>query len=258
VLTMASIQVYFVARDSLASHFGTTGVGALNLAWTIEQVPETIVGTAIAVALLPSLASFIDLGKVADFTGTVNRALRIMLAFCLPAAAILALTVRPLAQIIFGYDAVRLDLLQVCTWAFLIGLVGDTWLEVAVRAFYANQNTRTPLIAAVCQAFAFVGVSFALEPFIGLAAIPLAAALTFTLQAVILLALLDRRFPGLLQVGGTALRAFPSAITAGVVVFLGMHFLPLPSFISTVLALSLGFAACLPFIWPEVRLLFRL
>jgi putative peptidoglycan lipid II flippase len=258
VLTMASIQVYFVARDSLASHFGTTGVGALNLAWTIEQVPETIVGTAIAVALLPSLASFIDLGKVADFTGTVNRALRIMLAFCLPAAAILALTVRPLAQIIFGYDAARLDLLQICTWAFLIGLVGDTWLEVAVRAFYANQNTRTPLIAAALQALAFVGLSFILQSFIGLAGVPLAAALTFTLQAVILLALLDRRFPGLLQVGGTALRAIPSAITAGVVVFLGMHFLPLPSFLSTILALPLGFAACLPFIWPEVRLLFRL
>ncbi len=45
VLTMACIQAYFVARDNLSSWFGTTGVGALNLGWTIEQVPETIIGS---------------------------------------------------------------------------------------------------------------------------------------------------------------------------------------------------------------------
>jgi putative peptidoglycan lipid II flippase len=258
VLTMASIQAYFVARDSLASRFGTTGVGALNLGWTIEQAPETVIGTAIAVALLPSLASFIDQGQISDFTASVNRALRVMLALCLPAAALLALTVRPLAQAFFNYDAARLDLLQACTWAFLIGLVGDAWLEVAVRSFYANQNTRTPLIAAVFQALAFVGLSLLLAPLIGLAGIPLAAALTFTLQAVTLLWLLDRRFPGLLRVGRTALRSVPAALLAGLVVFLVMRYLPFGSLMSALVALPLGFVACLPFIWPEVRLLFHL
>jgi len=194
VLTMACIQAYFVARDNLASHFGTTGVGALNLGWTIQQVPETIIGTAIAVALLPSLAEFINRGQTADFMKTVNRALRVMLALSLPAAALLALTVRPLAASFFGYDAARLDLLTACTWAFLIGLVGDTWLEVAVRSFYANQNTRTPLVAAFAQAVAFVLLALLLRPVIGLAGIPLAAALTFTTQAVVLLSLLNAAF----------------------------------------------------------------
>jgi len=258
VLTMASIQAYFVARDSLASHFGTTGVGALNLGWTIEQVPETVIGTAIAVALLPSLSSFIDQGKLVDFTATVNRALKVMLALCLPAAILLGLTVRPLAQSFFGYDAARLDLLQACTWAFLFGLVGDAWLEVAVRSFYANQDTRTPLVAAAIQAATFVSLSFVLTPFIGLAGIPLAAALTFTIQAVVLLALLERRFPGLLQVSGTAGRAILAAVSAGVVVFLVMRYAPLSALLSALLALPLGAAAALPFIWGEIRLLLRL
>ena len=167
VLTMACIQAYFVARDNLASHFGSTGVGALNLGWTIEQVPETIIGTALAVAMLPTLADFVARGQSDDFTRTVNRALRIMLALGLPAAVLLAAAVRPLAESFFGYDAARLDLLQACTWAFLVGLIGDTWLEVAVRSFYAHQNTRTPLIAAFGQAAAFVLLSLALTPVVG-------------------------------------------------------------------------------------------
>src|SRR6266545_4502970 len=178
VLTMACIQAYFVARDNLASRYDTVGVGALNLAWTIQQVPETIIGTAIAVALLPSLAEFINRGNVSDFTKTVNRALKVMLALCVPVAVLLALAVRPLAQSFFGYDASRLNLLVVCTWAFLAGLVGDTWLEVAVRSFYANQNTRIPLVAAFIQATVFVVLSLILSSMIGLAGIPLSAALT--------------------------------------------------------------------------------
>ncbi len=258
VLTMACIQAYFVARDNLSSRFGAVGVGALNLGWTIEQVPETLIGTAIAVALLPSLAEFIDRGQTAEFTASVNRALRVMLALCLPAAGLLAVGVRPLAQRFFGYTDVQLNLLTACTWAFLIGLVGDTWLEVAVRSFYANQNTRTPLVAAFFQAAAFVVLSIVLTPVVGLAGIPLSAALTFTTQALVLLFLLNRRFPGLLQVGSTALRAVPAGLAAGLVAFAAVSYLPISALPATLLGLVAGGLISLPLVWAEVRLLLRL
>jgi putative peptidoglycan lipid II flippase len=258
VLTMACIQAYFVARDSLASRFDTVGVGALNLAWTIQQVPETIIGTAMAVALLPSLAEFITRGQVSEFIATVNRALKVMLALCVPAAILLAFTVRPLAQSFFGYDDFRLNLLTVCTWAFLAGLVGDTWLEVAVRSFYANQNTRTPLVAAFIQAITFVVLSLILSPAIGLVAIPLSAALTFTTQAIVLLSILSRRYPGLLELGTTLLRAFASGLAAGVVAWAVMAFLPLSSVLGPITALILGGLIALPFIWSEIKLLLNL
>jgi len=258
VLTMACIQAYFVARDNLASHFNTVGVGAMNLGWTIEQVPETIIGTALAVALLPTLAEFINHGQKDDFTKTVSRALQVMLALCLPAAVLLALSVRPLAQSFFGYDASRLDLLTTCTWAFLIGLVGDTWLEVAVRSFYANQNTRTPLVAAFIQTVAFVLLSLILSPIIGLAGIPLSAALTFTTQAIVLLAIMNRRYPGILYVGNTALRALASAILAGVVTTVIFNTLPYPILVKTFDGILAGGMVSLPFIWREVRMLFNM
>lgn len=258
VLTMACIQAYFVARDSLGSRFDAVGVGALNLAWTIEQVPETIIGSAMAVAILPSLAQFIDQGRIAEFTQTVNRALRIMLALCLPAAALIGLTVRPLAGAFFGFESARLDLLTLCTWAFLIGLVGDTWLEVAVRSHYANLNTRTPLIAAALQVSAFVLLAWILPRWIGLAGIPLAAALTFTAQAVVLLSLLNRRFPGLLDVASTAGRAVAGAGAAALVAFLAIQFLPASAVLAALVALIAGLLAAGPFIWRELRLLMNL
>lgn len=258
VLTMACIQAYFVARDSLSSRFGTVGVGALNLGWTFEQVPETIIGTAIAVAILPSLAEFIDRGQRAEFIRTVNRALSIMLGFSLPAAVLLGLAVPPLARAFFGYDTAQMSLLTASTWMFLAGLVGDTWLEVAVRSYYANLNTRTPFIAALLQVVAFVVISSVLSPIMGLPAIALAATLTFTTQAVVLLLLLNRKFEGLLDLKGTALRALLAAAAAGVITVLLQVHLPFSPVPTTLIAVLLGAAAAIPFILREVRLLLSL
>jgi putative peptidoglycan lipid II flippase len=258
VLTMASIQAYFVARDSLASRFGETGIGALNLGWTIQQVPETVLGTAIAIALLPTLAGFINGGQADSFRETVNRALRVMLALSLPAAAILAVCIRPLVSGFFGFESAHLDLVTWCTWAFLFGLLGDAWLETAVRTFYANQDTRTPLVAALFQAVSFVFLAWLFSLWIGLPGIPLAAALTFTIQAIVLLSIQDRKFPGLLTLDGTLPRAILATITSGLVTYVGIRYLPLPSLLAALVAMGSGALVAIPFILKEVRLLLRL
>lgn len=258
VLTMACIQAYYVARDNQASRFGEAGVGALNLGWTIQQVPQTILGTAIAIALLPTLAELINAGQREAFRDTVNRALRVMLALSLPVAALLAVAIRPLAAALFGFEGSHLDLVTWCSWGFLLGLLGDSWLETAVRGFYANQNTRTPLVAALAQAAGFVLLGYLLSRWLGLPGIPLAAALSFTTQGVVLLTLLDRRFPGLLRMNGTLLRSLLAAAAGGLAAWLVMRFLPLSSLPAALAGLLAGLLAALPLIWKELRMLFHL
>ena len=55
LMTMAGIQIIFIARDNLASRLDQVGaVTSLTYGWMIMQVPETILGTAIATAMLPA------------------------------------------------------------------------------------------------------------------------------------------------------------------------------------------------------------
>jgi putative peptidoglycan lipid II flippase len=258
VLTMASIQAYFVARDSLASHFGGAGVGALNLGWTIQQVPETVIGTAIAIALLPTLAEYITAGRINTFQETVNRALRVMLALSIPAAVLLSIVIRPLVAGFFGYETFQLDLVTWCTWAFLFGLLGDVWLETAVRSFYANQDTRTPLVAAIVQAVAFIIIAWLLSYWIGLPGIPLAAAITFTSQAIILLLILNRKFPGILNMRGTLFRSMAAAIFGGMSVYSAIRLLPFSPLFSAIVALVIASGVVIIFIRKEVLLMIRL
>src|SRR5512138_1666245 len=59
LLTMFGIQLIVIARDNLASRLNQVGaVTSLTYGWMIMQVPETLLGTAIATAMLPTLAEY--------------------------------------------------------------------------------------------------------------------------------------------------------------------------------------------------------
>ena len=84
ILTMFFIQAFFIVRDNLASGMGEGSVTALNLGWFIMQVPETLLGTAFAIALLPTISEQFADGDLDSFRKSVNTAVRTMLAVTIP------------------------------------------------------------------------------------------------------------------------------------------------------------------------------
>ena len=258
MLAMLFLHIYFLARDRFATFLGEGSVSALNNGWFIQQVPETLIGTAIAIALLPSLAEYLVHGERDTFRQTVNRALRAMLALTLPVAGLLIVGVRPLIEAAFRFTPGETDLAVWATRAFLLGLMGHTWLEVAVRSFYAHGDAVTPLKAAAVQIVSFLGLAALATVTIGVAGIALSDTLTFTAQALLLLFILNRRFPQALEVRSTLLRAGLGA-GLGMLAAIGlMQVLPLPALFTALGAMALGGLVALPFIWPEVKSLVRL
>ncbi|MGE5224954.1 MAG: murein biosynthesis integral membrane protein MurJ [Omnitrophica WOR_2 bacterium] len=258
LLTMLFIQLIFIARDNFASRLEAGAVTALTYGWFIMQVPETLIGTAIATALLPSISEQLVRGERDAFRQTVQRALKSILALTIPAAALISIAIRPLVQIAFDFDAAGTDLVVWCTRAFLLGLMGEAIFEVAARSFYAQQNARTPVVTSALRFFTFIVSSVILIRPFGPAGIGLAYALAITVESLVLLSLLNRRFPGILRLGGTLPRVVAGAAGGVLVVYLLMNFLPLPLLPLTVGALAVGALAILPFAWPEVKSLVKL
>jgi putative peptidoglycan lipid II flippase len=258
LLTMLVLHIYFLSRDNLASHMEQGSVTVLNYGWFIMQMPETLIGTAIAIALLPSISEQVAAGGPQALRDTVNQALRVMLALTLPVAALLAVTIRPLVEFAFNFDPRSTELLAWATRLFLLGLLGHTWLEVAVRSFYAQQNALTPFLAACVQITAYLVLANLLSASMGVAGLALADTLAFTGQAILLLVLLNRRVAGVLNIGGTLLRAVLGAAAGALVATLVYNFLPLPAILLALGALAAGGLVALPFIWPELKLLIKL
>jgi len=254
---MFFLQLFFIIRDNLASRLGEGAVTGLNYGWFIQQVPETLIGTALAIALLPTLSEIFARGDRERFGQTINRAVRVILALTIPVAALLAIGLEPVIPAVFGFDAQGSALVLWATRAYLLGLMGHSLLETAARSFYAQQDARTPLYLAALNALVYLVVATSLDHWLGVPGIALANTAAFTTEALLLLIILNRRFPGVLHVGKTLLRV-SAATLAGAAISLAVMQLELPALLQALASLAAGGLVVLPFIWPEIKLLIKL
>jgi putative peptidoglycan lipid II flippase len=255
VLTVLFIQLVFITTDSIASWLVPGAVSALVYGWLFMQVPETLIGTALGVVLLPTISEQLAREQVDAFRQSLNRAIRIILALTIPAAVLVMIGIRPLVGIL-GFNAAGTELVVWVTRGFLIGLMGHALIEVASRSFYAQQNALIPLGASFLATLTFVIFAIGLGFSIGAAGIALANGLAFTGEALLLWYLLSRRFNGVANVRSTVVRVIPAAILGGLVAFGIMQLsFPVSGILLGILAIGVGGLLVIPFILPELKLL---
>ena len=116
-----------------------------------------------------------------------------------PIAVLTAVVRQPVVEILFGggkIDQADLDLIAITLVGFVIGLTAHALIAVLARAFYARQDTATPVAAAVGAVA--VNCTLAVDPGRAAAACPgspLAIAIAAWLEALALLAILHDRLP---------------------------------------------------------------
>lgn len=273
VIGMLLYQLTFIARDNMASRLPLGSISALTYGWMILQVPETLIGTAIGTALLPTISELIAKKEFQEFKDTINRVVRVLIAFAIPSAVLLSLSLPPLLGFAFGFDSAATDLLLWVTRAFLVGLLGHCLLELGSRVFFAQQNSIIPMAAAGLNLVVYVTSGILLISPFKAVGIGLADAIGFTTQALFLLLVFKIRLikksatakdasdaASKKEILNTVLRTVAGSITGGMVIVLIIRFLTglLPELLIGVLAAGLGIAAALPFIFKEIRVLLHL
>lgn len=260
ILTVLFIQLIFIIRDNLASRLTEGAVTSLTYGWMFQQVPETLIGTAIGTALLPTLAGLAAQKELDAFQSTIERAIRVLIGLTIPVAAVLSIGLGPLQAAVFGFGEEGTRLLLWTTRGFLAGLLGHALMEVASRSFYARQDAITPLLTGAGNLAAYIAVGLLLYRPLGPAGISLTDAICFTAQALVLLTLLGRKLEHPFQPGNTIPRALLAALLGGVAA-LGVQSLSIwqhSPLLGSLAGMAFGMAVAIPLIWQELRLLLRL
>lgn len=226
VLSMFFIQMIFIVQDNLASRLETGSVTALTYGWWIMQVPETLIGTAIATAVLPTLAEFFSRVQLEQLKEQIEKAAQAILALTIPIAVIAAAVILPVIQSLLGFEAI--DALRVAnvTRIFLLGIIGHALIELYVRSFYSMQKPKVPLLGAALTFIVFLALSLLLMPHLQAAGIAAANTIAYSLQAVLLLIMLNKQLPAPQDITQTALRGLLAALFGGVAAYLIMRLLP--------------------------------
>jgi putative peptidoglycan lipid II flippase len=261
LFTMVGIQFIFIARDNLASRLDQVGaVTSLTFGWMIMQVPETILGTAIATAMLPTLSEYASRREWTEFRATIERALRFLIALSIPVAAVMAAGINPLVRAVFGFDAATSTLLTWTTRAYLLTLTGYVIHEVAVRSFYARKEPMVPLYAVLLRLALFIAIGIAgvtLFRSIGAPVIAFAE-IALLIEAIVLFTLLSRRMQEPLGIWGAVGKGLVAALIGGATAYGLAVIVPGSAVWTALLGMTVGGLICLPIIWSELKLLLKL
>jgi putative peptidoglycan lipid II flippase len=191
-------QITFIVLTSLASLLGNGAVADFNFAFLLLQIPLGIIGVPLGIVVLPSLSREAAVGREAAFAGLLTRALRLLIYVMVPIAVLTAVVRGPVVEILFGggkIPASDLDLIALTLVGFLVGLTAHAMIAVLARAFYARQDTVTPVVAAVVAVGVNCTLAIVLAGPLGLFGIALAIAIAAWIEALALLAILYRRLP---------------------------------------------------------------
>ena len=187
VASMFLYQLTFIARDNIASRLPLGSVTALTYGWMILQVPETLIGTAIGTAMLPTISEQFAKQEIEQFKETIHRIQRVLIALAIPSALLLAVSLPPFLEFAFGFNAAGTDVLLWVTRAFLVGLLGHCLLELGSRIFFAQQNALIPFFGSVLNLVVYILFGALLASPLGAPGVALSDAIAFTSQAAFLL-----------------------------------------------------------------------
>jgi putative peptidoglycan lipid II flippase len=258
ILTVLFIQIMFLTRDNLASSLQEGTVSALTYGYYIMQVPETLIGTAIGTALLPTLAQFAEQKKQKEFGVVLNKTIRVMFALTIIITVISFLSLPAFIAALFNFSTKNNQLLVWITNAYMIGLFAQCLLEVTTRAFYANQDAKTPFYFTFARMIGFIMFAIILMRFFGPIGLALADTLAVSLVVFYSLYLLKKQIPQMLSMNGTLIRTLAAAVITAFIIYILIYILPFPILFSTIIAVGTGGVAALFIIRRELLLLLNL
>ena len=206
--------VVSLVEVNLASRLADGTVRAYQQALTLHMMPINLIGVAISNAAFPQLTEHLGEGRNDLFQKDLRSLLRIIFWMALPVSVVIFFTRGYVAHFISnGGDQLIAGILG----CLVVAILFRTIYHMAARAFYARQDTKTPLYISIFSISLNIILAIVLSMVLKMGAYGLAWAQSTVavLEVVVLLAVMNRQMPKLFDM--TFVRAIFKMIIAGTV-----------------------------------------
>ena len=158
-------QVNLWVITAIASTLSVGSLTIFNLANHLQYLPIGIIGISFATAVFPSLSQALSDKKYKEYLRELSRTLRTVFYLVVPLSVLLFILRAQIVRIVlgtgqFGWEATQLTAASL--GAFTLGIVSYALMPVLARAFYAQENTKTPVIANMIGIAVNIFLSFLL------------------------------------------------------------------------------------------------
>lgn len=152
LISSSVLQISLLIDLWLATSLIEGSVSWLYFSDRLVEFPLGVFGIALATVILPTLAKHYTDKSEDKFSGTMDWSLRWMFLISIPSAVGLFVLAGPLITTVYyrgKFDAEDVLMTSWALMAYSVGLFGFILTKVLSPGFYARQDTRTPMVAAV-------------------------------------------------------------------------------------------------------------
>ena len=183
-------QINVLLGGVIASLLGVGKISLLYYSDRLMEFPLGLFGIALATVTLPALSRHHANRSTGEFSRMVDWSMKLVLLIALPAGVGLIVLAAPIVTTIFyggEFSAFDVRMTALSLQAFAIGLVGFSYVKILAPAYFAREDTRTPVkialkallvnfvlsvaLAAILTHYEFVGTHAGLALAISIAAL---------------------------------------------------------------------------------------
>ncbi len=185
---------------NLASQAGNGSIAYMNWATSLREFPMGLVGTAISIAILPTLArQALSLEQRQAFKDTLGQGIRLVLSLIIPATVGMFVLAGPLVGLMFEHGAFLARDTEITALVLRLYLFGIPFAAVdllLIFAFYARKDTLTPALVGVFSLACYMLIALLLHSGYSFYGLMIADSMKFLIHTTLSLVLLRRRVGG--------------------------------------------------------------
>ena len=206
--------VVSLVEVNLASRLVDGTVRAYQQALTLHMMPINLIGVAISNAAFPQLTEHLGEGRNDLFQKDLRSLLRIIFWMALPVSVVIFFT---RGYVVHFISNGGVPLIAGILGCLVVAILFRTIYHMAARAFYARQDTKTPLYISIFSISLNIILAIVLSMVLKMGAYGLAWAQSTVavLEVVVLLAVMNRQMPKLFDM--TFVRAIFKMMIAGTI-----------------------------------------
>lgn len=190
-------QVQVIVETKIASSQllgGATAVSNYNNAYVLHTAPILLIGTAISTAFFPRMNARLSQGRPDLFRKEFLRTLRLIIWITLPVVVVSFFARAYLVRLIFSRNSTEISIIF---GSLALAILFRTLYSIISRWFYAQKDTRTPLIVSVVVIALNVVLAYTLSRSYGLQGLAVAQSIVAGVEVVALSTVMLIRDPKL-------------------------------------------------------------
>jgi putative peptidoglycan lipid II flippase len=153
-------QINVLVGGIIASMLGVGKISLLYYSDRLMEFPLGLFGIALATVTLPYLSRQYASESHAGFSAILDWSMKLVMLIAVPAAVGLIVLAEPLvATIFYGgvFTSTDVELTALALQAFSVGLIGFSFVKILAPAYFAREDTKTPVrVGLIALAVNFV------------------------------------------------------------------------------------------------------